>query len=67
MPRGKWSWGRKRRSGTAAVKGSSEAGWHPTWPLPGTCSSRERGLSLQPPSEWDGGMAPGLDLDSPPR
>jgi len=38
-----------------------------TWPLLGMRSSGERGLSLQPPSEQDGGKAPGLDLDSPPR
>lgn len=42
-------------------------GWSPAWPLLGTCSSGDRGLSLQPPSERDAGKSPGLDLDSPPR
>lgn len=67
MPWGKQSRGRKPRSGAAVVKGSFEDGWRPAWPLRGTCSSGEPGLSLQPPGEQDGGKAPDLDLDSSPR
>lgn len=49
------------------VKSFFESGWHPARPLLGTHSCGEQGLSLQPPSEQDGGKALGLDLDSPPR